>query len=78
MIRQIGKVLRGKATPFQLGALNALFERAVSVPILLLGPEATVRIADREAEVNRLLGAAARAGVDTIERTEGRERISRA
>lgn len=56
----------------------ALPARAVSVPMLLLGPGATLRIADRESDVRRLLSAAARVGVDTIERVNGVERITRA
>ena len=56
----------------------ALPARAVSVPMLLLGPEATLRIADRESDVVRLLAAASRVGVDTIERVNGVERVTRA
>ena len=56
----------------------ALPARAVSVPMLLLGPEATLRIADRESDVMRRLGAAARVGVDIIERVNGLERVTRA
>ena len=59
-------------------ASPALPSRAVSVPMLLLGPGTTLRLADRESEVSRLLGAAARAGVDTIERVNGLERLTRA
>jgi len=75
-VRAVMPVIASEAPAAAASA--ALLERAVSVPILLLGPDATVRIADRESEVSRLLGAAARAGVDTIERSEGRERITRA
>jgi hypothetical protein len=59
-------------------ASPALPSRAVSVPMLLLAPKATLRIADREADVTRLLGAAARVGVDIVERVNGVERITRA
>ena len=75
-VRPVMPVIAGEGPVAETSA--ALLERAVSVPMLLLGPDATLRIADRESEVTRLLGAAARAGVDTIERVNGLERITRA
>jgi hypothetical protein len=75
-VRPVMPVIASEAPAGNASA--ALLERAVSVPILLLGPDATLRIADRESEVTRVLGAVARAGVDTIERVNGNERITRA
>ena len=59
-------------------ASTYLPERAVSVPMLLLGSGTTLRITDRESEVTRVLGAATRAGADMIERVDGVERVRRA
>ena len=75
-VRPVMPVIASEAPADDASA--ALLERAVSVPILLLGPETTVRITDRESDVTRMLDAAARAGVDTIERVNGRERVMRA
>jgi hypothetical protein len=75
-VRPVMPVIASEAPAVDTSA--ALPERAVSVPMLLLGPEATLRIADRESDITRLLGAAARASVDTIERVNGLERITRA
>ena len=74
-VRPVMPVIASEAPAADASA--ALLERVVSVPILLLGPGATLRIADRASEVDRVLSAAAR-GVDTIERVNGLERITRA
>jgi hypothetical protein len=73
-VRPVMPVIASEA-PADVSA--GLPERAVSVPMLLFGSGVSLRVADLESEVTRVLGAAARAGAETIERINGLERLTR-
>jgi hypothetical protein len=74
-VRAVVPVLAGPAPVRDTSAV--IPPGAVSVPLLLLGGEREVRLGDRVSDVVARLGAAARAGVESLEQTAARERITR-
>jgi hypothetical protein len=77
-LRTVRAVVPVLAGPAPAGDTSAVIPSgAVSVPLLLLGNEREVRLGDRVSDVVARLGAAARAGVESLEQTAARERITR-
>jgi hypothetical protein len=75
-VRPVMPVMASEAPAEESAA--GLPARAVSVPLLILDEGKTLRVADRESEVERLVGRDARVGQDTVERRNGADRIIRA
>jgi hypothetical protein len=74
-VRAVMPVIAGEAQAHEAPA--GIPERAISVPMLLLGNGREVRLGDRASEVAARLGAAVQIVSESLDQTAVRERITR-